>query len=108
MKRNAVRSMQMFFLVYAVICGATGITLAACPSIIATYRPDSPWVEHSFVRLFGAALVLAATGFASLRIVRDPPALWKAILWVGAGHFFLALVILAQANAIWQGEIGGS
>jgi hypothetical protein len=100
--------MQIFFLVYAAICGATGLIFTAWPNVIATFRPDAPWFEHSLVRMFGAGLVLAATGFASLRIVQEPAALWKAMLWVVAGHFFLALVLLSQARTVWHDETGGN
>lgn len=100
--------MQNFFLVYAVICGAAGMLLTAWPEVIETFSPGSQWVEHGLVRMIGAALVLAATGVASLRIVQEPAALWRATLWVVAGHFFLAFVLLAQVGIGDADKAGGN
>ena len=96
MKRNSVRSMQIFFLVYAGISGAVGLTLTVWPSLVATFDPALASIEHSYVSLLGASLVLAATGSASQCTLHDPKAQRRSRNFVLAGHFFLACVMTAS------------
>jgi signal transduction histidine kinase len=105
MIRNPIRYMQMFFLMYAAVCGAAGLALTSWPGIIATFRPDAPWLEHSLVRMIGGTLMLAASGFAALRIVREPAVLRKAMFCVAAGHCSLTVVMLTQTYAVWNGAM---
>ena len=71
-------------------------------------RPGSPWVEDALVRMIGAALVLAATAIASLRLVQEPSVLWRAMLGVAVGHFFLAFVLMGQVGSVDRNKAGSN
>jgi signal transduction histidine kinase len=94
--------LRLVFRGYAVLAGLGGFVLAAWgPMWLGVDMAGQPFGRAALIRVFGAILMAAACCAAGVASVNDLTALRRGLLWFGAGHTGVALMVLLQRTAVW-------